>query len=72
MGSDKQQLFMSRVLKLYDMAYAKRTSAKQIIRLDVDRWDNESDVACVAATAITELGFLRNEAGFCGLELFDP
>lgn len=53
---------MRRVLKLFDMGYSKRTSAKQIIRLDVDRWECEADVACVAAAALAELAGMRNEA----------
>jgi len=47
MTGPKQTLFMKRVLRQFSLDNVRRTSSKQVLRMDPDKWEAEVGSACL-------------------------
>lgn len=56
-----QELFMKRILRLFEKANAKRLSRSQCVRLDCEKWDFECDATCLFQWIIATLDGERGE-----------
>lgn len=56
---EKQLVFMRRVLRVFAIDNARRTSSKQVLRMDPDRWDTEVSLSSLFQWAYSGLTALR-------------
>eukprot|EP00969_Alexandrium_andersonii_P359183 15452606-Alexandrium_andersonii.AAC.1 len=55
MTPEKQVFFMKRVLHVYLVENGRRTSSKQVLRMDSDRWEKEANLCCMAEWGLSAL-----------------
>ena len=59
MTEEKQKIFMDRIMFLFEVTKAKAGKA-QVLRLSLQQWLHEAELACLAGHCIMEMSTARN------------